>query len=80
MTDSEKQLFANQTGMSLSDIDDHLSKFDNGGSYLVRDAIFDQVTNRKAELGYPDNSNYILSSDEMDKIIADSNGDIQQDA
>lgn len=64
MTEAEKQLFADQTGMSISDIDAHLSNFDNGGSYLVRDDAFEAYTEGKATLGYPDNSNYILSSDD----------------
>lgn len=76
MNESEKILYAKESGMSVDDINAHLDKFSNGGSYLVRDDAFERFTDGKPMLGYPDNSNYVLSSSEMDKVIENSHGDI----
>lgn len=39
MNESEKILYAKESGMSVDDINAHLDKFSNGGSYLVRDDV-----------------------------------------
>ena len=76
MTKKEIEDYSRQTGVPENEINENLDRFDKGGSFLVDDRAYDSYINGKPYIGYDDNTCYIMPSDELDKIIEESNGDI----
>ena len=62
------------TYLSNRQIDAHLSNFEKGGSYLVPKDVLD--TYGREKLGYPDNSQFIMTKGEMDGMLARAGGNI----
>jgi hypothetical protein len=60
--------------LEKSEIDAHLSKFDKGGSYLVPKDVLDRFGRNL--LGYPDNSQFIMPTGQMDAMLSRANGNI----
>lgn len=50
-----------------SEIDAHLAKFDKGGSYLVPKDVLDRFGRNL--LGYLDNSQFIITMEQMDAML-----------
>jgi hypothetical protein len=59
-------------------IQKHLSHFKNGGSYFVPLWVLDPIPYGFGDewLGYPDNSQFIMSSIQMDQLIQELDGDL----
>lgn len=62
--------------MSQEMIDNHMEKFKDGGSYVLTKEQYEMFVEGKSELGCPDNSQYITTTENIDRIIAESGGDI----
>ena len=60
--------------MSAEAIDAHLANFDKGASYLVPKDALDKYG--RELLGRPDNSQFVMTSGEMDSLLGRANGDI----
>ncbi|MEY3210898.1 MAG: hypothetical protein RIT28_1379, partial [Pseudomonadota bacterium] len=52
----------------------HLEKFKDGASYLVPKDVLDRFGRDK--LGWPDNSQFVMTKGELDAVLAKANGDI----
>lgn len=66
------------TGMTRLETEKHIESFNNGGSILMTYDSYQKFYQNKDLLGHKeDNSNYILNSDDMDKILTESKGDIR---
>jgi len=62
------------TYLSREAIDSHLANFDEGGAYLVPKDVLDKYG--RDILGYPDNSQFIMTKGQMDKLLERANGNI----
>ncbi|MCX2803412.1 RHS repeat-associated core domain-containing protein, partial [Microbulbifer thermotolerans] len=62
------------TYLPASYIDAHLQRFESGASYLVPEDILDRFG--RDVLGCPDNTQFVMSSNEMNDLLRKANGDI----
>lgn len=62
------------TYMSPQAIDAHLAAFKAGASFLIPKAMLDKYG--RDPLGYPDNTQFVMPSTQMDALLARAKGDI----
>jgi hypothetical protein len=55
-------------------VDNHLNKFDSGGSYITKKSTLDNYGRDK--VGWPDNSQFVMPKDQMDDVLKTANGDM----
>ena len=75
------EMYKRESGLSDKFIEEHLHSFTEneiGGSYLLKKDAYKWHAKYEPILGYKEDcSNYILNSDDMDKIIKESKGDLR---
>lgn len=63
--------------LSKEYIDTHLSKFENGASFVVTKDAYEDFIEGRGFIGFPDNSQFVAASDTINDIIHTSNGNLE---